>query len=128
MSVYIFQLDTNDDQTNIETTHVTDHHQYRQPIDSHVGNVDIKSIFLVCRSLIQLFYSVYHFYSFVYVYITITFSHHLLCNSNVENNKSNLCILTSRLFLLVYVSYHCCFYLFMVQHSSSSFGCCLTAL
>ncbi len=43
-----------------------------------------------------------------------------------ENNKSNLCILTSRLFFLVYVSYHCCFYLFIVQQSST--GCCCTRL
>jgi hypothetical protein len=40
MSVYIFQLDTNNDQASIETTHITDHHQYRQAIDVHVGSID----------------------------------------------------------------------------------------
>ncbi len=41
MSVYICQLDTNNDQASIETTHIMDHHQYRQPIDVHIGSIDI---------------------------------------------------------------------------------------
>ncbi len=47
MSVYIFQLDTNEDLAYIETTPVMHHQQYKQTIDSHVESVDIDHMYII---------------------------------------------------------------------------------